>query len=84
MTGAPLTELQLFLQVVQTGGTLTILAFMVWAFYSGNIVSKPVLDKILDQYAQHWAVTTEKILTRIDDLSEAATKAGKRGKDGWS
>ena len=41
-----------FIEVINAGGVLALLAFFVWAFYDGQIISKKTLDKILESYRE--------------------------------
>lgn len=45
-----INELSVLIQLVQTGGVIALLFIAVYWFQSGKIISRPVLDKILEAY----------------------------------
>lgn len=53
------------LQLVNTAGVLGLLVFFVYAFYTGEIISKKVLDKIIESYRQQTEDTFEKSLDKL-------------------
>jgi len=53
------------LQVINAGGTLGLLAFFVWAFYDGQIISKKTLDKILESYKEQMEVMFQKAIQDV-------------------
>lgn len=72
--------------VANIGQSLTVtgvLALIVWAFFTGNVVSKPVLDKILDGYMREFRERFDKIMDAISDRERS--DRDKRGDGGrWS
>jgi uncharacterized membrane protein len=60
------------LQIINTGGTLALLVFFVWAFYNGEIISKKVLDKIIESYRQQTEDTLERSMQKL--ISEIRKK----------
>jgi len=61
------------MQVVNTAGTLGLLAFFVWAFWSGEIISKKTLDKIIESYRQQ---TEETLKSAMKGLIEEIRRKG--------
>lgn len=55
------------LQLVNTGGTLALLVFFVYAFYAGEIISKKVLDKIIESYREQTEETLERAMQKLID-----------------
>jgi len=53
------------LQLINAGGTLALLVFFVWAFYTGEIISKKVLDKIIESYRQQTEDTLERAMQKL-------------------
>ena len=50
MDTTTLNELSIIIQLIQTGGVIALLVIAVYGFQTGRIISRSVLDKILDAY----------------------------------
>jgi uncharacterized membrane protein len=61
----PVSTLAEILQLINTAGVLGLLVFFVYAFYTGEIISKKVLDKIIESYRQQTEDTLEKSLEKL-------------------
>ena len=60
------------IEIINTGGILGLLIFFVWAFYTGEIISKKTLDRILEGYKQQ----TEKMFQKaISDVLDEIKKS---------
>ena len=62
--------------IVQSLSVTGLLVIIAWAFYTGNVVSRPVLDKILERYTEQFRAMFEQIIEMLKDGGN-----GKRG--GW-
>ena len=69
-------ELSVLFQAINALGVMGILGFLVIAFYRGDLISKVVLDRILEVYEKQLAAMTERILKRLDDALEHIHKGG--------
>jgi hypothetical protein len=67
-----LAEAQAVAQIINTVGVIGILVFLVVAFYRGDIISKPVLDKIMDRF---WGELNAK-LQNLEDKIDAQKRTG--------
>ena len=56
------------LQVANGLGTLGVLIFLVLAFYRGDIVAKPVLDRIVKTYDDRIAELVGRFISSLDRL----------------
>lgn len=70
MGGDPITYTTL-LQAVNTFGVVAVLVFFMFAFYQGKIISKSILDRILEVYERQFEEMTDRIMKRLDDALEA-------------
>ena len=70
-------EYEAFVKMLNTGGVVGVLAFLLWAFYSGRIIAKWQYDD-LKRDRDQWQQTAH----RATDLSERAMlEAERRGYD---
>ncbi len=69
MGGDPITYTTL-LQAVNTFGVVAVLIFFMLAFYQGKIISKTILDRILEVYERQFEEMTDRIMKRLDDALE--------------
>jgi hypothetical protein len=60
-----MTELSGLLQLINAGGVLALLAFFTWAFYNGEIISKKMLDKIIQTYSEQTEKSLHESVNRI-------------------
>jgi hypothetical protein len=63
-----LAEAQALANIISAIGVTGILVFLVVAFYRGDLVSKPVLDKILDRFWGELNIRLENMDQKIDAL----------------
>ena len=70
-------DLSLPLQAINSFGVVGLLAFMVAAFYRGDLITRRLLDRILALYESHIAELSERILERLD-LLVAVSKSKRR------
>jgi hypothetical protein len=61
-----LAEAQAVAQIINTVGVIGILVFLVVAFYRGDIISKPVLDKIMDRFLGELNAKLQNLEDKID------------------
>lgn len=59
-------ELNLLVEIVNAVGVVGLLAFMVIAFYRGDLVARNLLDRILSLYEQQLVELSERVLERLD------------------
>lgn len=60
------SEVNLLVEIVNAIGVVGLLAFMVIAFYRGDLVARSLLDRILSLYEQQLAELSERVLERLD------------------
>lgn len=60
------TEWNLLIELVNALGVVGLLAFMVAAFYRGDLVARNLLDRILSLYEQQLVELSERVLERLD------------------
>ena len=66
-----LTQLQIVAQIANTLGTIGLLLFLVLAFYRGDLISKPVYDKMVDKLVEGFSKELERKFHELDErLSE--------------
>ena len=56
------------LQTVNTVGVVGLLIFIVMAFYRGDLISKVILDRILQVYECQMQEMTERIMKRLEEV----------------
>ncbi len=62
-----MSDLNTFLDVINAVGVVGILAFLLFAFYRGDLIPRVILDKILSLYEKQMTDMTEKIIKAIHD-----------------
>lgn len=62
------SELNVFLNAINTLGVIGLLAFMVVAFYRGDLIARSLLDRILNLYEQQLTELSERILKRLEEV----------------
>ena len=67
-------DLAFFLEAINALGVVGLLAFMVAAFYRGDLIARSLLDRVLELYEERLAELSERILERLD----RALAGGKR------
>ena len=60
-------ELNILLNTINTFGVVGLLAFMVVAFYRGDLVARSLLDRILKLYEEQLTVLSERILQKLEE-----------------
>lgn len=61
-------DLQMLFEAINALGVIGLLAFMVMAFYRGDVVARSVLDRILSLYEQQMGELSERILARLEEV----------------
>jgi len=61
-------EVTTILDVVQTIGVIGILALVAWAFYTGQLISSKVNDKIIGVYQKEVEKLTNGFSSKMEDL----------------
>ncbi len=61
-------ELNILLNAINALGVVGLLAFMVVAFYRGDLIARSLLDRILNLYEQQLAELSERILKRLEEV----------------
>lgn len=64
-------DLSLLLQALNSFGVVGLLAFMVAAFYRGDLIARRLLDRILALYEAQLSELSERILKRLDQALKA-------------
>lgn len=67
-TGGTDMDLQMLLEAINALGVVGLLAFMVMAFYRGDVVARSLLDRILMLYEQQIGELSERILARLEEV----------------
>lgn len=62
------SELNVLLNAINTLGVVGLLAFMVVAFYRGDLIARSLLDRILNLYEQQLTELSERILKRLEEV----------------
>lgn len=61
-------DLAILFEAINALGVIGLLAFMVMAFYRGDVVARSVLDRILSLYEQQMGELSERILARLEEV----------------
>lgn len=61
-------DLAMLFEAINALGVIGLLAFMVMAFYRGDVVARSVLDRILSLYEQQMGELSERILARLEEV----------------
>ncbi|HRN50151.1 MAG TPA: hypothetical protein PLC52_04930 [Anaerolineales bacterium] len=61
-------DLAILFEAINALGVIGLLAFMVMAFYRGDVVARSVLDRILNLYEQQMGELSERILARLEEV----------------
>lgn len=61
-------DLNVLLNAINTLGVVGLLAFMVVAFYRGDLIAHSLLDRILNLYEQQLTELSERILKRLEEV----------------
>lgn len=61
-------DLAILFEAINALGVIGLLAFMVIAFYRGDVVARSVLDRILSLYEQQMSELSERILARLEEV----------------
>jgi hypothetical protein len=77
-----LAQVQAWAGVANAIGTLGILSFLVIAFYKGEIISKPVYDKLVDKLVDGFVAQLDQKFHTLETNLRESTKP--RGGGGWS
>lgn len=72
MTTAEIEQIKLFLDIIQSGGAVTALAIISWAFYTGKVVPRNVVETMLDEADSR----TMKLVRELRDDIRAAVRDG--------
>lgn len=62
------SELSVLLGAINAFGVVGLLAFMVAAFYRGDLIARAMLDRILGLYEEQIGELTERILQRLEEV----------------
>jgi hypothetical protein len=62
------TELNVLLEAINAFGVVGLLAFMVMAFYRGDLIARSLLDRILSLYEEQIGELSERILERLEEV----------------
>lgn len=62
------SELNVLLNAINTLGVVGLLAFMVVAFYRGDLIARSLLDRILNLYEEQLTELSERILKRLEEV----------------
>lgn len=61
-------NLEMLFEAINALGVIGLLAFMVMAFYRGDVVARSLLDRILSLYEQQIGELSERILARLEEV----------------
>jgi len=61
-------NLEMLFEAINALGVIGLLAFMVMAFYRGDVVARSLLDRILGLYEQQIGELSERILARLEEV----------------
>jgi hypothetical protein len=61
-------ELNTLLNAINTFGVIGLLAFMVMAFYRGDLIARSLLDRILKLYEEQLIELSNSILKRLEEV----------------
>ena len=61
-------DLAILFEAINALGVIGLLAFMVMAFYRGDVVARSVIDRILSLYEQQMGELSERILARREEV----------------
>ncbi|MCW5874165.1 MAG: hypothetical protein KIS88_05915 [Anaerolineales bacterium] len=61
-------DLGMLFEAINALGVIGLLAFMVMAFYRGDVVARSLLDRILGLYEQQIGELSERILARLEEV----------------
>lgn len=60
-----MNDIDWFFSVIESGGVIGILAVFLWAFLSGQIISRKMLDEIIDGYVTRTDERFERMIKTI-------------------
>lgn len=69
-------EIDLFLSIIESSGVIGILVIFLWAFLSGQIISRKMLDEIIDGYVRRTDERFERAVREI--INEIRSEIRKR------
>lgn len=67
-------EWGIFFEAVNALGVVGLLAFMVFAFYRGDLIARSLLDRILELYEERLTELSERVLERLDQALAGAKR----------
>lgn len=70
MTADQLTNLDIILQLIQTGGVVVVLVLISYAFMTGKLISRPMHDEILRVYEKQASKMADAFGRRMNGLNK--------------
>jgi hypothetical protein len=61
-------DLSVLFEAINAFGVVGLLAFMVMAFYRGDLIARSLLDRILGLYEEQIGELSERILERLEGI----------------
>lgn len=61
-------DLSVLFEAINAFGVVGVLAFMVMAFYRGDLIARSLLDRILGLYEEQIGELSERILERLEEV----------------
>jgi hypothetical protein len=62
-------DLSVLFEAINAFGVVGVLAFMVMAFYRGDLIARSLLDRILGLYEEQIGELSERILERLEEVA---------------
>lgn len=61
-------DIRVLLEVINALGVVGLLAFMVMAFYRGDLIARSLLDRILSLYEEQIGELSQRILAKLEEV----------------
>ncbi|UYN90154.1 MAG: hypothetical protein KIT08_02690 [Anaerolineales bacterium] len=61
-------DMQVLFEAINALGVVGLLAFMVVAFYRGDLIARSLLDRILSLYEEQIGELSQRILARLEEV----------------
>ena len=72
------SDFQTILEMVNSAGLVGLLVFLIAAFQRGELISKTMLERILNVYEERLEVLTEEIVRKLDEIMRSTGDGGAR------
>ncbi len=71
-------DIGVLLEVINALGVVGLLAFMVMAFYRGDLIARSLLDRILNLYEEQIGELSQRILAKLEEVMKKSKLTDER------